>query len=110
VDKVAKTCRVCNDEYYAKRATSRFCSTRCRVKYNRDNTEEMKDPVISKEPKVLNEPAQERKIPTTQEEIEAYYTLANFPPVKYHSATGGGSGSHSPYPMNDPRSKAYSLR
>lgn len=39
----------------------------------------------------------------TQAEIEAHYTLANFPPVKY----GSGRGSLSPYPMSDSRYKAY---
>ena len=46
----------------------------------------------------------------TQEEIEAHYTLANFPPVKYYSQNGGGSGAYSPYPQKDPRAAAYAIR
>lgn len=43
----------------------------------------------------------------TQAEIEAHYTLANFPRVKYYTQNGGGSGSYSPYSKSDPRAKAY---
>lgn len=95
-----KRCERCDKMYYAKRSTSRFCSDTCGKAFRRaDNINET---VIEAEPK---EP--EHKIPQTQEEIEAYYTLENFPRVKYYSLNGGGTGSYSPYPKNDPRSKAY---
>lgn len=32
----------------------------------------------------------------TQAEIEAHYTLENFPPIKYYSSGGGGQGSLTP--------------
>lgn len=92
-----KNCLVCNNMYYAKRSTSKFCSAVCRVKYSRTDTEQQPGTT------------QEAKKPMTQAEIESYYTLKNFPPVKYYSLNGGGNGSYSPYPMSDPRSKAYSL-
>ena len=41
----------------------------------------------------------------TQAEIEAHYTLANFPNKK--TRYGSGAGSLSPYPKTDPKSKAY---
>lgn len=86
--------------FFAKRSTAKFCSDKCRVKYNRQIDEEQQAEELTKP----------QKLPQTQEEIEAYYTLKNFPPVKYYSLNGGGSGSYSPYPMSDPRSKAYSIR
>lgn len=43
----------------------------------------------------------------TQAEIEAHYTLHNFPRNKYYSLNGGGSGALSPYPRTDPRAAAY---
>lgn len=41
----------------------------------------------------------------TQPEIEARYTLENFPNRKIRY--GSGAGSISPYPKTDPKSKAY---
>lgn len=41
----------------------------------------------------------------TQTEIEAHYTLANFPNKKIRY--GSGAGSISPYPKTDKRSEAY---
>jgi hypothetical protein len=101
-----KNCTVCDKVYHAERSTSKFCSAACRKAYSRD----IKDvPVVVKQPKVVK-PVNEwlnSAETKTQEEIEGHYTLANFPLVKYHSSGGGGSGSRSPYPVGDPRSKAY---
>jgi hypothetical protein len=94
-----KRCTVCDKMFYAQRATAKFCNATCRKRYSRDVND---DPII--EP-AIEQP--EHKIPQTQEEIEAYYTLKNFPRVKYYSLNGGGQGSYSPYPKSDPRSKAY---
>lgn len=95
-----KQCVVCKNMYLAKRATSKFCSATCRVKYSRD----VKTEIIPKPKQVI-----EKHIPQTQEEIEEHYTLKNYPLNKYYSVNGGGSGSYSPYPKTDPRSKSFGL-
>lgn len=95
-----KKCTVCDKMYFAKRADSKFCTPACRKRSSR-----MGDDL---KPETKDEQPAEKK-PMTQEEIEAHYTLKNFPPVKYYSTNGGGNGSYSPYPASDPRSKAYSL-
>lgn len=99
-----KKCVVCEKVYFAKRATSKFCSSTCRSRFSRD---------IGTEPITQEAPAGDWANSAgtkSQAEIEAHYTLANFPPVKYHSTNGGGSGSYSPYPSTDPRCKAYAVR
>lgn len=80
--------------YFAKRATSKFCSSNCRVKYNR-GIEEPKIGQVSK-PKEM-----------TQTEKEEYYTLKNFPAVHYTSSANGGTLRRSPYPRSDKKSLAY---
>ena len=90
----------------------KWCSDKCRKDYTRANTDKANEKVGQIEPgqaKSDNDwtnSAQTR----TQEEIEAHYTLANFPPVKYYSQNGGGSGAYSPYPQKDPRAAAYAIR
>lgn len=98
-----KQCLVCQKTFNAKRATAKFCSTKCRVAFNRVEELDKQEPV--KENEWLN--SAETK---TQAEIEAHYTLANFPPRgKYYSSGGGGSGSLAPYPKTDPRYQAYTV-
>ena len=114
-----KNCTVCAKVFSAKRSTAKFCSVACKLKYNRDIKDDTEitqsKPVsaVQKCPKCgfgQYDPTNEWSHSAcfkTQEEIEEHYTLANFPSVKYHSSGGGGSGSRSPYPVGDPRSKAY---
>ncbi len=47
--------------------------------------------------------------PNTNMQAEDYYTLKNFPPVRYYSLNGGGSGHVSPYRVSDARHQAYTL-
>lgn len=93
-----KKCIVCDKMFYAQRATAKFCSASCRVKYSRQ---------VADEPVVATEVAEEKVGSTdnewfesakhkTQAEIEEHYTLANFPPLSYHSSGGGGAGTSSP--------------
>lgn len=99
-----KKCVVCDKMYFAKRATSKFCSATCRKAYSRSVDDE---PVVQEETKLEDDEWFNCAETKTQEEIEAHFTLENFPPVTYHTTGGGGRGSRSPYPMSDPRSKAY---
>jgi predicted nucleic acid-binding Zn ribbon protein len=39
---LTRTCEVCKNEFPANRETARFCSARCRVKFNRDQMAEHK--------------------------------------------------------------------
>lgn len=109
-----KTCLVCNKKFLAKRNTAQFCSASCRVKFSRQVGD---DPTLAKlfngrltkdEPDIKDSPWYNSKETKTQEEIEAHYTLENFPcPAKYYSVNGGGSGLNSPFPRSDKRSLAY---
>ncbi len=105
-----KKCLVCDKVFFAKRSTAKFCNDTCRKAYSRDIKD---DPVIKfkrsnhSETDEKNEwlNSAENK---TQEEIEAHYTLKNFPSkAKYYSSGGGGSGAISPYPRSNPKSSAY---
>lgn len=100
-----KRCSVCDDVFHATRATAKFCSVKCRVAYNRQVDQEPYTKSAGEVDEWVN--SAETK---TQEEIEAHYTLANFPLVKYYSLNGGGSGAYSPYPLSNPRSAAYMIR
>lgn len=106
-----KHCIKCDSIYHAERSTSKFCSVACRVKNTRDLLDEEQQSVVSAQPQdkpgLRVEPGLKKM---TQEEIEQHYTLKNYPPVKYYSLNGGGSGSYSPYPASNPRSAAYTPR
>lgn len=90
-----KKCITCNSMFYAVRETAKYCSSACRVKQSRQSDIE--------QPKSDSKRLREM----TQAEIEEHYTLKNYPPVKYYSLNGGGSGSYSPYPLSDKRSLPY---
>lgn len=95
-----KQCTVCGKLYSAKRATSKFCSAACRVRYSRDIQD---DPIIESV-KVPTDDWHNSAETKTQAEIEAHYTLEKFPSVVYNI---GGRVRRSPWPQVDPRSKAY---
>lgn len=107
-----KSCTVCDKKYSAKRSTSKFCSGACRVKFSRDIKD---DPIIKLKRPTLSQSETNEKNEwfnsaenKTQEEIEAHYTLKNFPSkAKYYSSGGGGSGAVSPYPRYNRKSLAY---
>jgi hypothetical protein len=102
-----KKCLVCDKMYHAERSTSKFCSAKCRKAYSRDIKDEPEVEVKTVQQVVPKNEWDNSAETKTQAEIEEHYTLANFPPVKYYSQNGGGSGSRSPYPMSDPRSIPY---
>jgi|SRR5947207_15075563 len=102
-----KKCLVCDRMFFAQRADAKCCNAKCRKAYSRQAHEE---PVVQAKQEPTNDDWFNSAETKTQAEIEAHYTLENFPPVKYYSVNGGGSGSYSPYPLTDPRARAYALR
>lgn len=116
-----KKCLVCDDMYLSKRADSRYCSNKCRKAATRqvdntpvvvtDNKKNVTDNIKCDKCGYGNyNPANEwshSACHKTQSEIEAHYTLRNFPKAKYYSLNGGGSGALSPYPKSNKRSLAY---
>lgn len=99
-------CAGCGNNFEAKTKRALFCSDKCRASFNRTKSI---TPLEEKEPSGWENSAENK----TQAEIEAHYTLENFPVeprAKYYSANGGGSGANSPYPAYDKRAAAYSLR
>lgn len=106
-----KNCVVCDKKYFAKRSSSKFCSAACRVKFSRDAKD---DPIVETKRSISESPVVDKDSEwfnsaetKTQVEIEAHYTLKNFPRAKYYSLNGGGAGALSPYPRSNPRSLAY---
>jgi|GEM_PF-6685055 len=98
----------------------RWCSDKCRMSYKRtfeDNPAPIHNPnkvEPEQNPNTIcptcdyanydpNDEWSHSACHKTQLEIEAHYTLKNFPRLKY----GSGAGSYSPYPKSNPKSKAY---
>lgn len=100
-----KQCLNCQQMYFSKRADSKYCSAKCRKAANRDMTEDLESELVTDN--LSAEDWHNSAETKTQVEIEAHYTLANFPRVKYYTQNGGGSGAYSPYNKYDPRAKAY---
>lgn len=104
-----KECVTCGKLFAAKRSTAKFCSAACKMKYTRLNEDPttLSQDVSEEQDDEWFESAKHK----TQEEIEAHYTLANFPNrARYYSGNGGGSGALSPYRSDDLRHQAYLSR
>jgi len=108
--------------YLAKRTTSKYCSEKCRKQANRDIDDDISVPSVTlnaapvtlfhaahyktkNNKNLCNECTYELDINNewshsacykTQDEIEAHYTLENFPNITYHSSGGGGTGTIAP--------------